>query len=174
MRPLHAAIAAGVLILAMLPSHAQSSRIYTPTHGASCVDRSRAQFKARRCSGPHGYVAEYFDEGNLAGVAIWSPARSRAAQVTIPWRGAGKVFGGLLEWHLRDGAPSAAILRIWRIATAAEGRERELEELIVLKLQPGGACRVASVNTQQADANLRAQEIVSQALSMRCLGAEDS
>lgn len=174
MRSLHAAIAAGVLILAVQPSHAQVQRIYTPTHGTSCVDRSRAQFQAWRCFGPHGYVAEYFDEGNMAGVAIWNPARSRAAQVSIPWRGAGKVFGDLVEWHLRDGEPSAAILRIWRIATTAERRERELEELIVLKLQPFGACRVVSVNAQQAGANRQAQEIASQALSMPCLGAEDS
>lgn len=174
MRSLHAVLAAGVLILAVLPSHAQSPRMYTPTHGASCVDRARAQFQAWRCSGPHGYVAEYFDEGNMAGVAIWNPARSRAAQVSIPWRGAGKVFGDLLEWHLRDGAPSAAILRIWRTVTNAEGHERKLEELIVLKLQPVGACRVVSVNAHQAGANRQAQEIVSQALSMPCLGAEDS
>lgn len=174
MRSLHAAIAAGVLILAAQPSHAQAPPIYTPTHRTTCFDRSRAQFQAWRCSGLHGYVAEYFDEGNLAGVAIWNPARTRAAQVSIPWRGAGKVFGDLLEWHLRDGAPSAAILRIWRTATTAEGHERAFEELIVLKLQPVGACRVASVNARQADANRQAQEIAAQAVSMPCLGAEDS
>jgi hypothetical protein len=174
MRSLHAVLAAGVLILAVLPSHAQAPRIYTPTHGTSCVDRSRAQFQAWRCPGPHGYVAEYFDDGNMAGVAIWNPARSRAAQVSIPWRGAGRVFDNLLEWHLRDGGPSAAILRIWRIATTAEGHERELEELMVLKLQPVGTCRIGSVSARQADANLRAQEIASLALSMPCLGAEDS
>ena len=164
MRCLHAVLATGVLILAVLPSHAQTPRIYTPTHGTSCVDRSRAQFQAWRCSGPHGYVAEYFDEGNMAGIAIWNPARTRAAQVSIPWRGAGKVFGDLLEWHLQDGGPSAAILRIWRTATTAEGRERELEEVMVLKLQPVGACRVVSVNARQAGANRQAQEIASQAL----------
>lgn len=174
MRSLHAAFAASVLMLAVPPSHAQAPPIYTPTHGTSCVDRSRTQFQAWRCPGPKGYVAEYFDEGNMAGIAVWKPTRSQTAQVSVPWRGAGKVFGSLLEWHFRDGQPSAAILRIWRVATSAEGGEHELEELVVLKLQPLGACRISSVNARQADANLHAQEIASHALSMPCLEAEDA
>src|ERR1700732_5316669 len=173
MRSLQAALAIGVLILSVLPSHAQAPSIYTPTHGMSCIDRSRAQFQAWRCPGPRGYVAEYFDEGNVAGVAIWNPARSRTAQVSVPWRGVGKVFGNLLEWHFRDGQPSAAILRIWRAAVTAEGMQLELEELVVVKLQPLGACRIASINARQAEANVRAQGIASQALSLPCLGAED-
>jgi hypothetical protein len=168
-------LAAVGLILAVPPGHAQAPRAYTATHGVSCVDRSRAQFQAWRCPGPNGYVAEYLDEGNLAGIAIWNPARSRTAQVSIQWRGVGKVFGNLLEWQYQDGQPSAAVLRIWRVAGGADGSERELEELIILKLQPLGACRIASVGARQVDANRIAQEIASRVLSMPCLGAvEDS
>lgn len=155
-------------------AYAASSNVFTPTRGASCSDRSRAQFQAWRCPGPRGYVAEYFDEGNVTGVAIWNPNRSRTAQVSVQWRGAGKTFGELLEWRFRDGQPVVAILRTWRLAITSEGSEQELEELIVLKLQPHGACRIASVSARQSEANLRAQQIGEQAFSLPCLENDDS
>jgi hypothetical protein len=162
------------VLLATSLAHAASSNVFTPTRGASCSDRSRAQFQVWRCPGPRNYVAEYFDEGNVAGIAIWNPIRTRTAQVSVQWRGAGKTFGELLEWDFHDGQLSAAILRTWRLTTAPEGQERDVEELIVLKLQPHGACRIASVSAHQSEANLRAQQIAEQAFSLPCLENDDS
>lgn len=169
MRYVHAVAVAGLLGVAMpIAQAAQETYVYTPTHGASCSDRSRESFSQWRCPGPGDYVAEYADEGNLAGIAIWRPATRREPPRAVSWRGAGRVFGEKLEWRLKNGQPHAAILRTWRVATDTEGNDRELEELIVLKIAPSGACRVAAINARQPRANAIAQRTADGAATMPC------
>jgi len=170
MRPASAGLIAGLLSMAAPTVHAaQGSYVYTPTHGASCADRSREGFSRWRCPGPAGYVAEYTDEGNIAGIAIWHPKRQQHSPLAVSWRGACRVFGDKLEWRVVAGRPYAAILRIWRIDSAADGREREVEELMVLKVSRTGACRVASVNARQPQANEIAQSMADGAATSPCL-----
>lgn len=170
MRPASAGLIAGLLSMAAPTVHsAQGSYVYTPTHGASCADRSCEEVSRWRCPGPAGYVAEYVDEGNIAGISLWHPARQRRSPLSVSWRGAGRVFGEKLEWRMMAGLPYAAILRIWRIDAAADGREREIEELVVLKVSPSGACRVASVNARQPQANEIAQRMSDGAATSPCL-----
>lgn len=148
---------------------AQGSYVYTPTHGASCADRSGEAFNQWRCPGPAGYVAEYADEGNIAGIAIWRPTQQQRASLSVSWRGAGRVFGEKLEWRMMAEGPYAVILRIWRIDSSADGREREVEELMVLKVSSTGACRVASINARQPQANEIAQRMSDGAATSPCL-----
>jgi len=170
MRPACAGLIIGLLTVGISAVHAaEGSYIYTPTHGPSCADRSREGFNQWRCPGPAGYVAEYADEGNIVGVAIWQPKRQRHSPLAVSWRGAGRVFGEKLEWRVAAGRPYAAILRVWRTDTAADGHEREIEELIVLKVSPSGACRVASVNARQPQANEIAQRMSDGAATSPCL-----
>ena len=147
---------------------AQGSYVYAPTQGETCTDRSRDGFNRWRCSGPAGYVAEYTDEGNVAGIAIWRSSVRRASPHAVPWRGSGRVFGEKLEWRLNDGQPHAAILRIWRLTTDTDGRDRELEELMILKIAPSGTCRVASINAWQPRANEIAQQTADGVSTMPC------
>jgi len=149
-----------------------SEGAYTPTHGPSCVGRSWVEFETWRCPGPSGYVVEYTDEGNLAGIAIWAPTGKRQVPSATSWRGSGKVFGDRLEWRLDGGQPKAAILRIWRVDTATQGGEHEVEELILLKTLPAGACRVASIKARQAGANEMIQTLSAQVSSLPCLNEE--
>jgi hypothetical protein len=149
-------------------AHAEEN-MFTPTHGRTCTDRSRAEISSLRCAGPNGYVAEYGDEGNVVAVAIWMPSRTRKADRAIIWRGTGRVFGEKLQWRLHGGGPVAAILRIWRLDVTSGGQEREVSELIVLKIAPAGSCRVASVDTRQAGANEIALTLLSQVGSLTCL-----
>ena len=170
MRPASAGLIAGLLSMAAPTVHAaQGSYVYTPTHGASCADRSREGFGRWRCPGPAGYVAEYTDEGNIAGIALWHPTRQQRSPLSVSWRGAGRVLGDKLEWRMTAGLPYAAILRIWRIDAAADGREREVEELMVLRVSPIGACRVASVYARQLQANEIAQRMSNSAATSPCL-----
>jgi hypothetical protein len=147
---------------------AQESYIYTSTHGASCSGRSHERVSQWRCPGPVGYVAEYADEGNVAGIAIWRGAAQRASPRAVSRRGAGRVFGEKLEWRLKDGQPHTAILRIWRLATDAGGKDHEFEELMILRIGPSGACRVAALNARQPRANALAQETADGAATMPC------
>lgn len=163
MRSACAGAIAGLLRAAVPTVHAaQGSYIYTSTHGPSCADRSREGFNRWRCPGPAGYVAEYADEGNIAGIALWHPTGPQRTPLSVSWRGARRVFGEKLEWRMTAGLPYAAILRIWRI-DAADDREREVEELVVLKVSSSGVCRVASVNARQPQANEIAQRMADRA-----------
>jgi hypothetical protein len=110
----------------------------------------------------------------VAGIAILAPKGKRQAPSAISWRGYGKVFGDLLEWRFDGGRPKAAILRIWRIDTATDGVEHEVEELILLKTLPAGACWVASINARQAGANEMIQTMSAQVSSLRCLNEEQT
>ncbi len=169
MKCFRAVAVAGLVGVAMpVAQAAQETYVYTPTHGVSCSDRSRESFSQWRCPGPGGYVAEYVDEGNVAGIAIWRPATRRTSPRAVSWRGAGRVFGEKLEWRLKNGQPHAAILRTWRTATDANGKDRELEELIILKISPLGVCRVAAVNARQPRANAIAQQAADGAATMPC------
>jgi hypothetical protein len=129
-------------------AHADEN-VFTATNGPACADHSRAGFGRWRCPGPGRYVAEFADEGNLAAVSIWMPSHAPKATRPVTWRGAGRVFGEKLEWRVDNGRPIAAILRIWRTDTKLDGQEREVEELIILRVSidggvPGGFHRWAT------------------------------
>jgi hypothetical protein len=143
--------------------------VFTPTNGPACTDRSRAEFSSWRCPGPGRYVAEFADEGNLAAVLISMPSRAPKVTKSITWRGAGRIFGEKLQWRVDNGRPVAAILRIWRTDTTSEGQEREVEELIVLRISIDGACRVASIDGRQRGANEIAERQSNGAGSLPCL-----
>jgi hypothetical protein len=149
-------------------AHAEEN-MFTPTHGRTCTDRSRAEFSSWHCAGPNGYVSEFGDEGNVVAVTIWMPSQTRRADRAVTWRGAGRVFDEKLQWRLHGGDPIAAILRIWRVDATSDGQEREVSELVVLKTAPAGSCRVASVDTRQAHANEIAEMLSNQAPSLPCL-----
>jgi hypothetical protein len=169
MKYLYAAVIIGSLGMTMPVTHAaQESYVYTSTHGSACSGRSREGVNQWRCPGPGGYVAEYADEGNVVGIAIWQPATRRVSPRAVSWPGAGRVFGEKLEWRLKNGQPHAAILRIWRLATDAGGNDRELEELIIIKIAPSGACRVAAINARQPRANSIAQQTADGAAAKPC------
>lgn len=127
--------------------------IFTVTNGRACEDRSRSEVGLWRCPGPAGYIAEYGDEGNVARFAIWMPRHRTLAARAVTWRGAGRVFGERLQWKVSAGEPTAAILRIWRVSTQADGEEHEVEELMILRVSSEGACRVASVDGRLSGAN---------------------
>lgn len=170
MSPSRAMFLIAVLSLAMPAVHAaQNTVVYTATHGRSCTDRSREGFSRWRCPGPNGYVAEYADEGNIAGIAVWLPTRQRPSASIVSWRGAGRVFGNKLEWRMAAGVPIAAILRVWRTASLSDAREHEVEELLVLKVLPTGACRVALIDAHRANANEVARRTSDDAATLPCM-----
>lgn len=158
-----------ISLLVMTPfAYAAEQSFYSATRGSSCTDRSRDGFNLWRCAGPGGYDVEYADEGNIAGIAIWIPSKQRRPGANINWRGGGRVFGEKLEWRMVAEKPVAAILRIWRTETSASGREYEVEELLIMRLSPTDACRIASINARQAHANQIAQKIADDAAGRPC------
>jgi hypothetical protein len=150
-----------VAALMMLGSSALAAEsVYTPTHGPVCKDAgSKNQFSIWRCPGPGSYAAEFSDEGNMAGFAIGRGGRRGDLGESVTWRGAGAVFGDKLEWRLANGKPVAAILRTWRVDSDDGGNQWSVQELLVVKLAPNGACRVGAIDVRQVEANRAARQL---------------
>lgn len=123
-----------------------------------------------------GYVAEFSDEGNLVGVAIAkkNSLRGPAITPTVNFRGSGRVFGDKLQWIFEDGKPTAAILRVWRVQATDEGTESEVQELVVLKIEPAKACEFAVVNARQPSANELAAARALEAARFNCMEKEQA
>jgi hypothetical protein len=65
----------------------------------------------------------------------------------------------MIDWRVEGGLPRAAILRRWRVQSNNEGIESTVQELLVLKLAPSGACEVGTVDVRTPDANAAAQRL---------------
>lgn len=154
-----ACVAIAVLTTLVSPARALESA-YTPIQGSACRDSgSQSAFNIWRCPGPAGYEVEFADEGNIVSVAIGRPDDKRKIGPPVSWRGVEPVFGDKLEWRLANDKPVAAILRIWRVWTNREGRDRMVQELLVMRLSPQGTCRVGAVDVHQINANQAAQQL---------------
>jgi hypothetical protein len=147
---------------------ADERSVYTPTHGSKCIDRSREYEGAWSCPGPSGYAADFSDEGNLAAISVRPPRRWKRPAAAYAFRGLGRVFGDIVDWRVADDTPTAAVLRIWRAATQADGSELEVQELAVFKITPQESCLVASVDARQPAANEAARRLATEAAEMPC------
>jgi hypothetical protein len=133
------------------------------------VDQSDEYVSARRCPGPGGYVVQFADEGNIVGIGFGKgPLNGAQVESAASWRGSGKIFGDKLQWVMKNGAPVAAIIRIWRIDTNKDGGEQEVQELAVFRLEPAGACQYTAVNARQPSANALAEQRALEALRWSC------
>jgi hypothetical protein len=148
---------------------AAAGSVFAPTSGPSCPGTSKPEFNVWRCPGPYGYVAEFSDEGNIVSFAIAkAPLRGRMLTPTATFRGSGKVFGDKLEWIVDNGRPTAAILRTWRVDTSDDGTEKEIQELVVFKVEPNKTCQFAAVNARQSMANELAAKQAADAAKGHC------
>jgi hypothetical protein len=159
------------LLLSIFATPVQADVIYTPTMGASCRDYSKPQFGHWVCPGPGGYAVGFSDEGNMAGVAIGlrSSAPYKLKNVS-QFRGAKKVFGDKLEWHVVNGLPKSAVLRVWKRADSGEAdSEREVQQLEVYAIDGGKPCLFSTVDAAQPGANAKAAAFAEQATHARCV-----
>ena len=69
---------------------------------------------------------------------------------TAQWRGAGRAFGGTVQWIIRGGIPRAAVIRTWR---RVDGDEREIQELSVFAIDGRKACAYGAIDIHIAKAN---------------------
>jgi hypothetical protein len=81
------------------------------------------------------------------------PARALEATVTVTsqWLGAGKVFGDKVQWIVRDGAPKAAVDRIWRRKCPQD--ENEMQELAVFAIHDSIVCPFAAIDIHRPNPN---------------------
>ncbi|MBX9845786.1 MAG: hypothetical protein K2Z80_28680 [Xanthobacteraceae bacterium] len=146
---------------------------YSATSGPGCTNiRSKREFNSWRCQGPAGYSAVYHDLGNMVAVELGPTGREKAIiEDGLLWQGAdSKAFGDRLEWRLVGGRPYAAILRIRRGDFDMKADKAiTVEELLVIKVTPQGACSMGVVDGKSLDANTVARDIAdSSATAFRC------
>ncbi|WP_082847865.1 hypothetical protein [Bradyrhizobium sp. DOA9] len=139
---------------------------FTPATGPTCKDESTEELGLWTCPGPAGYVIRFADEGNIVSLTI-APRREieKVSGPTAQWRGAGKSFGGKVQWIMRAGVPRAAVIRTWR--TVGED-EKELQELSVFAVNGKNACLVDSVDIHTDKANDAALARAQRAASEGC------
>jgi hypothetical protein len=147
------------LLAPVLPAMA-NGLVYTKTSGKQCADESDPLLGKWTCPGPSGYSSEFLGEGNVASFGIRRPGERRAHSPFI-WRGAGKVFGDLVEWRVDGGRPTFAVLRVWRAASDSE-EDRTASELVVFRVTGTAPCKIAAIDARQPRANEIARNIMSQ------------
>ncbi|MBI2715681.1 MAG: hypothetical protein HYX37_14705 [Rhizobiales bacterium] len=145
---------------------------YSATNGPACANiKSKREFNSWRCPGPAGYSARFFDFGNMVAVEFGLIGKEKAiVEDDLMWQGADKSFGDKIEWRMTAGRPYGAILRIQRQDFDEKaGETRTVEELLVIKVSPQGACRMGVVDGKWRDANAVAREMAdSTAAVFRC------
>lgn len=167
-----AAISFAVALSATDASYASESA-YTRVRGRECIDMSKRYFGSWRCPGPAGYVIEFFDEGNLAGVNVRLGTNRMNSSSSSRWRGYGEVFGELVEWRMQRGYPTAAVLRRFRVLSDQNGDERQSEELAIFKLSWHQSCLVQIVDARQPEANILARAVADNTRAMTCIQSRD-
>ena len=152
---------AALLVLASAPALANESA-YTPTSGAGCRQMDdHSELASWECRGPKGYTIGLSDAGVSVGVDFWRGGAEKPGS-GVSWPGR---FGKLIEVRLSNGAPTAAILRIWRFSKDRNGEmdtsseKNAREELLVLKVSARGACRVGQIAARQPRANEAARKM---------------
>lgn len=156
-------IAIAVAVVLTAGSVGAAEFTYSATSGPGCTNiRSKREFNSWRCQGPAGYSVVFHDLGNMVAVEIGPTRRERAiVEDGLLWQGADdKAFGDRLEWRLAGGRPYAAILRIRRSDFAmGANKAMTVEELLVIKVTPQGACGIGVVDGKNPDANALARDL---------------
>ena len=143
--------------------------VITPSQGSNCQSlRSNNEESIWRCPGPAGAFMEYFDFVTHAGLSFgWG---KRALKPTDPeglgWAPNGNGLSSRIEWRVANGRPFAAIIGRWRQQSASA---LTFEELVVIKLSEGEACKIAVLGALAPDAMRSARSVADErALAFRC------
>ena len=153
---------------ATAPAWAAEARL-TRASGDACRERQEANLTETRCIGPSRYTAVI---SNHAGVMSISFPHAGAAAAEDPaetfdlmWRGKAPFVGDRIEWRLLGGQPFAAIIRIYALAAD----ERPVEQLLIAKVTPDGACEIARIDAFEPNARNTARHLAdSQASTVLC------
>jgi hypothetical protein len=150
----------------LLAGSALADTIFTPASGPKCRYESKEGFGRWTCPGPAGYAVRFADEGNIVALTIARARSIEEAPLTAHWRGAGKAFGGKVQWVMQGGVPRAAVIRTWRRKNGDD--ESEIQELSVFGIDGGRACAYGAVDINKPRANETALALAKQAAEQRC------
>jgi hypothetical protein len=134
------------------PRLAAADALETATFGVTCQRSSEERLIETRCKGPPGYVAVILDRDRVMRIGY---GRSDDRQLRresdgsgLLWRGIDPLVGQRVEWRLTRGKPYAAIVRIFTLAAD----DRPLQQFLLAKVTPSGACELARVDARDANA----------------------
>jgi hypothetical protein len=153
-------------VLAMVAvGSALADTTFTAASGPKCKDESKPGFDLWTCPGPAGYAVRFADEGNMVSLTLAPSGSIAKAGPTAQWRGAGKAFGGKVQWIIRGGVARAAVIRTWR---RPDEEEREIQELSIFTIDGLKACAYAAIDIHVAYANEAALARAEKAADSRC------
>jgi hypothetical protein len=128
-------------------------------------DLSREHLGSWSCPGPGGWRAIFSDEGNVVSILFERPGAGRIRSSPAVWRGAGRIFGDLIEWRVAEtGEPFAAIIRTWETTDTGAAQE----SLRVVAINRTAACEYGRVSARLTNANLRGRALAERAAGHVC------
>lgn len=149
--------------------------VVLPARGAACkTARAEPEFNSWRCPGPGGFGFEYNDAVMIGGLSFSLSGRALPPlKDDLTWAPAGSGIGSRIEWRMSNGKPFAAIIGRWRQAddSATAG---PFEELLVVKVSEGGACRIATIGAFDRNAMSAARAIADERASVFRCGVDDA
>jgi hypothetical protein len=161
----------GVAMLAVLllstPAHAGYDSAYTDLNfsdKANCTDVTPAPAEgepndgvAYECGGYGGYVVT-FSEGDLRSSVSYGTESGDHCSARQTFGGFNSV-GSKIEWRLKDGKPTATILR-WSVSYDPEDSNKQKSWLVVTKLEKENSCHMGYVEGAYPNANEKARWLV--------------
>ena len=167
-RAARACLAIALAAAAAAPAWAADARL-TRASGNACRERQEANLTETRCIGPSRYTAVISNHAGVMSIGFFhaaaAPAEDPAETFDLMWRGKAPFVGDSIEWRLSGGKPFAAIIRIYALAED----ERAVEQLLIAKVTPDGACEIARIDAFGPAARNTARHLAdSQASSVPC------
>jgi hypothetical protein len=164
-----AALAVTCAAGATAPAWAADARM-TRTSGHACQARQDADLTQTHCTGLGRYtvVISSYAAGGMSVSFPYAgtvPAEDAAESFDLMWRGKAPFVGDRIEWRLSAGKPFAAIIRIY----AFSPDDRAIEQLLIAKVSPEGACEIGRIDAVAPNAHDAARHLAdSQASSVLC------
>ncbi|SHI13619.1 hypothetical protein SAMN05443248_8566 [Bradyrhizobium erythrophlei] len=133
-----------------IPIAGATDSLVMPAKGDTCrptrMDADHAAEESEwRCPGPSGFSLKYYDSTTQGGIVIGFHGKDLPSD-GMTWAPANSGISSRVEWRLLDGMPVAAIVGRWRLADEQNGsNDSAVEELLVIKVTPTGACAIAVI-----------------------------
>jgi len=141
-----------IAFMSSAPPLAGADLLDTATSGMTCQRCTEDGLVETRCKGPPGYVAVILDRDQIMRMDYGRSDDPRVPREPdgsgLRWRGVGRLVGDRVEWRFAQARPFAAIVRIF----TAGADDRSLEQFLVAKVTPTGACELARVDARDANA----------------------
>ena len=120
--------------------------IVMPTTGDTCkVISTDRESSLKTCMGPAGYSLTYVDQVMMGRLAFGLKGKEQpSGSDDLSWRPSNEGIGSRIEWRFQNPRSVTAIISRWRNIEDSV-RDRNVQELLVVKVTPNANCALGVV-----------------------------